>query len=280
MRTARAAARSLCFHCHDHVFAIMVGIRVSRTRGGDGWWNKSSPVFMKAKILIAEDDPNIRLGLVATLESEGYAVTAASDGAQALRLYPQDRYDLVVLDVMMPKMSGYDVCRELRAKPARVPVLLLTAKGEEIDKVVGLKLGADDYVTKPFGVQELLARVEALLRRSRIVSTSGELTADAAPAVFFLGAVEIDRKKFTGRSDGRTLSLTARELHLAEMFAAHPGEVLTRDALLNAVWGVDYFGTTRTLDQHVAQLRKKIDVPGAKASVIRTVHGVGYCYEP
>jgi DNA-binding response OmpR family regulator len=232
---------------------------------------------MKAKILIAEDDANIRLGLVATLESEGYAVTTAVDGAQALRLYPQDKYDLVILDVMMPKVSGYDVCRELRAKEARVPVLLLTAKSEEIDKVVGLKLGADDYVTKPFGVQELLARVEALLRRSRVaVMVPAE---EALPSMFQLGTTRIDRQKFTATVDGRVASLTARELKLAEVFACHPGAVLTRDALLNAVWGIAYFGTTRTLDQHVAQLRKKIDPTGA-ASPIHTVHGVGYRYEP
>src|SRR3954462_7847323 len=126
---------------------------------------------MKAKILIAEDDANIRQGLVATLESEGYSVTAASDGAQALRLFPQEKFDLVMLDIMMPKASGYDVCRELRAQGTRVPVLFLTAKGEEVDKVVALKLGADDSVTKPFGVHELLAPVEALVRRGR--STDG-----------------------------------------------------------------------------------------------------------
>lgn len=228
---------------------------------------------MKAKILLAEDDPNIRLGLVATLESEGYAVTAASDGAQALKLFPQEKYDLVLLDVMMPKASGYDVCRELRARGTRVPVLFLTAKGEEVDKVVGLKLGADDYVTKPFGVHELLARVEALLRRGR--ANSGEPT-PALPAVFRLGQAEIDRQKFTARIAGRTQALTARELRLAEVFGQHPGEVLTRDALLNAVWGIDYFGTTRTLDQHVAQLRKKIEAaPDAPVTIV-TVHGVGY----
>lgn len=233
---------------------------------------------MKAKILIAEDDANIRLGLVATLESEGYAVTSASDGAQALKLYPQDKFDLVILDVMMPKTSGYDVCRELRAKEARIAVLFLTAKGEEIDKVVGLKLGADDYVTKPFGVQELLARVEALLRRSRVASIS--LSAIRSAPVFYLGAAEVDRQKFTVTLDGRITGLTARELKLAEMFATHSGEVLTRDVLLNAVWGVDYFGTTRTLDQHVAQLRKKLESDDSEASVIHTVHGVGYRYEP
>src|ERR1043165_3110781 len=128
---------------------------------------------MKAKILVAEDDPNIRQGLVATLESEGYAVTAAADGAQALRLFPQEKFELVLLDVMMPKSSGYDVCRELRARGTRVPVLFLTAKGEEVDKVVGLKLGADDYVTAPFGVRGLLARVEALIRRGRTGAAHG-----------------------------------------------------------------------------------------------------------
>src|SRR5215212_9193450 len=152
---------------------------------------------MKAKILIAEDDANIRQGLVATLESDGYSVTPASDGAQALRLFPQEKFDLVVLDIMMPKASGYDVCRDLRARGSRVPVLFLTAKGEEVDKVVGLKLGADDYVTKPFGVHELLARVEALLRRARTNSINGEPAAEALPPQFKLGAASIDRRKFT-----------------------------------------------------------------------------------
>ncbi len=234
---------------------------------------------MKAKILIAEDDPNIRLGLVATLESEGYAVTAASDGAQALRLFPQDKFDLVVLDIMMPKASGYDVCRDLRAGGTRVPVLFLTAKGEEIDKVVGLKLGADDYVTKPFGVHELLARVEALLRRGRTTAAGNGASVAALPPLFKLGTAEIDRRKFSATVAGRTTALTARELKLAEVFAAQAGEVLSRDALLNAVWGVDYFGTTRTLDQHVAQLRRKIEPSAESASCIVTVHGVGYRYD-
>lgn len=232
---------------------------------------------MIAKILIAEDEANIRQGLVATLESEGYAVTAAVDGAQALKLFAQEKFDLVVLDVMMPKASGYDVCRDLRARGARVPVLFLTAKGEEIDKVVGFKLGADDYVTKPFGIHELVARVEALLRRSRIGAV--ESTASTLAPVFMLGAAAIDRRKFCATVGRQTIALTARELKLAEVFANHPGEVLTRDALLNAVWGVDYFGTTRTLDQHVAQLRKKIEGDGNAAAAIVTVHGVGYRYE-
>jgi DNA-binding response OmpR family regulator len=237
---------------------------------------------MKARILIAEDDANIRLGLVATLESEGYDVVAAADGAQALKLYPQQKYDLVILDVMMPKASGYDVCRELRAGGVMTPVLLLTAKGEEVDKVVGLKLGADDYVVKPFGVHELLARVEALLRRGRLTAAgAAAVTVASQPPVFRLGAAEIDRNAFTARRPGQPAeTLTARELKLAETFAAHAGETLTRDALLNAVWGVAYFGTTRTLDQHVAQLRKKIEPDADAPRVIVTVHGVGYRYVP
>jgi DNA-binding response OmpR family regulator len=233
---------------------------------------------MKARILIAEDDANIRLGLVATLESEGYDVVAAADGAQALKLYPQSKYDLVVLDVMMPKASGYDVCRELRAAGAAVPVLFLTAKGEEVDKVVGLKLGADDYVVKPFGLRELLARVEALLRRGRASSAaaSAQAGAELAPC-FRLGSAEVDRRAFSVRLAGRTAeSLTARELKLAEVFAAHVGETLTRDQLLNAVWGLGYSGTTRTLDQHVAQLRKKVEVDPEEPRTILTIHGVGY----
>lgn len=237
---------------------------------------------MKARILLAEDDANIRLGLIATLESEGYDVTAASDGAQALKLYPQGKYDLVLLDVMMPRMSGYEVCRELRAGSgpgAAVPVLFLTAKGEEVDKVAGLKLGADDYVVKPFGVRELLARVEALLRRARaaVVAATAELKPGALPRVFRLGEAEVDRNACSvRRAGGEPESLTARELKLAETFARHTGETLSRDALLTAVWGVGYFGTTRTLDQHVAQLRKKIEIEPESPRVILTVHGVGY----
>lgn len=232
---------------------------------------------MRARLLLAEDESNIRLGLIATLESEGYAVTAASDGAQALRLFGQEHYDLVLLDVMMPKVSGYDVCRDLRARGTRVPILFLTAKAEEIDKVVGLKLGGDDYLTKPFGVQELLARVEALLRRSR--PTPADNPGERLPPVLRFGRAEVDRKRFVVTRDGESQPLTARELRLAEVFASRPGEVLSRDLLLNTVWGVNYLGTTRTLDQHVAQLRRKVDGPAAETSVIATVHGVGYRFD-
>ncbi len=233
---------------------------------------------MNAHILIAEDATPIRQGLQATLESEGYTVTAATNGAQAVKLFPQEKFDLVILDVMMPQLSGYDACREIRAHDARVPVLFLTAKSEEIDKVVGLKLGADDYVTKPFGVHELLARVEALLRRGKDGRHAPlEASAGSAPT-FQLGPATIDRRMFTATVAGRSTTLTARELKLAEVFTAHPGEVLSRDLLLSVAWGTGYYGTTRTLDQHVAQLRKKIEVEPENPAVLVTVHGVGYRY--
>ena len=233
---------------------------------------------MNARILIAEDDANIRLGVAATLQSEGYEVVSASDGAQALRLFPQQKFDLVILDVMMPRQSGYDVCRELRAGGGRVPILFLTAKGEEVDKVVGLRLGADDYVTKPFGIQELVARVEALLRRARASSVPPARA--QLPPVFRLGAAEIDRRTFCARRGGEEHALTPRELKLAEVLAARAGEVVSRDELLNAVWGVDYLGTTRTLDQHIAQLRKKVEEHPERPAAILTVHGVGYRLMP
>ena len=228
------------------------------------------------RILIAEDEPHIRDGLVDTLESEGYDVAAAADGRQALDRFGREPFDLVLLDIMMPEQSGYDVCREIRKRNATVPIIMLTAKGEEIDKVVGLELGADDYVTKPFGVHELLARIAAVLRRSRRVP---EAPAPALPDVVTFGAAEIDRKKYRGTLGDRRFDLSAREMKLIEFFFAHPGEVLSRDDLLNAGWGIDYLGTTRTLDQHIAQLRKKIEPEPSAPAVITTVHGVGYRYE-
>ncbi len=234
---------------------------------------------MKAPcILVAEDDAHIREGLVAALESEGYATATAADGEAALRRWREGGIGLLLLDVMMPGCSGYDVCREVRRTDARVPVIMVTAKGEEIDKVVGLELGADDYITKPFGVRELLARVAAVLRRSRAApaAPSGE----DLPDRFRFGTVEVDRRRYTATRGRRTFELSARELKLIEVFARHPEEVLGRDRLLNEVWGVEYFGTTRTLDQHIAQLRKKIEPDRRAPSTLLTVHGVGYRYRP
>jgi len=230
-------------------------------------------------ILVAEDDALIRRGLVDTLESEGYRVLAAHDGVAALVLYEQVHPDLLLLDVMMPRKSGYDVCREVRRTDSDTPVVMLTAKGEELDKVVGLELGADDYVTKPFGVRELLARLAAVLRRSRGGGSAVRKPAEA-PDRFRFGEAEIDRRAYRCQLRSHSFDLTARELALLVEFYFHPGEVLSRERLLRAVWGVDYGGTTRTLDQHVAQLRKKIEPEPGSPRVITTVHGVGYRYQP
>lgn len=228
------------------------------------------------KILIAEDDANIRNGLVDLYEGEGFQVVAAADGAEALRQFSAGCVDLILLDVMMPELSGYDVCRKIRKTDSAVPIIMLTAKSEEIDKVVGLQLGADDYVTKPFGVHELLARTEAVLRRaSRGTSEPAE-----APSAFDFGPARIDGKTYTATCQGTTFSLSSREMDLLCRFHRSPGEVLSRNMLLDDVWGVNYFGSTRTLDQHISQLRKKIEPNASHPVVIQTVHGIGYKYEP
>jgi len=230
------------------------------------------------KILVAEDDLNIREGLVDTLVSEGYVVKAAQNGEEALNLFKNEHFDLAFLDIMMPEQSGYEVCKKIRSKNEDIPIIMLTAKSEEIDKVVGLQLGADDYITKPFGVHELLARVSAVLRRSKRNSSPRGKDQDT-PDKFKFGIAEINTREFKARSKGKMVGLSIKEVHLLSLFYAHPHAVLSRDQLLETVWGTSYEGTTRTLDQHIAQLRKKVEPNTDKPSVITTVHGVGYRYE-
>ena len=225
---------------------------------------------MKTKILIVEDDPHILLGLEEVLKSEDYDVASCNRGDHALEAVAKHRPALIVLDVMLPGLSGYDICKQLRAKKITVPVLMLTAKGQEIDKVVGLDLGADDYVTKPFGVRELLARIQALLRRT---TTATDKPPDD---VFQIGSAAIDPKTFQFKRGKTTGELTARELKLLQFFHAHAGEVLSRDKLLSEVWGYNYYGTTRTLDQVVVQLRRKLGDHGSEPRHLLTIHGVGY----
>ena len=229
----------------------------------------------KAHILIAEDDQRIREGLVDLLESEGYRVTAVGEGTAAGLLLEKEAFDLAILDIMMPGKSGYDLCRDLRAAGLVLPVIMLTAKSEEIDKVVGLKLGADDYVTKPFGVHELLARVEAALRRFR--RTAGAPAAQKE--AFRFGAARIYPDRYRAESGGVSADLSAKELALILFFHKNAGRVVSRDEALDAVWGMHYFGTTRTLDQHVARVRKRIEKDPANPRFLTTVHGVGYRYE-
>lgn len=229
-----------------------------------------------SEILVAEDEANIREALADLLESEGYGVRTAADGAVALAAYAQKRPDLLLLDVNMPKMNGFDVCREIRRTDARLPIVMLTARVEEIDKVRGLERGATDYVTKPYGMNELLARVAAHLRQASAYAESvpAEAPAPEPSATFRFGSHTVDTKRFV-LVDGRrhTTPLSVREVQLLRHFVDHPGEVATRDDLLNLYWGYDYGGVTRTVDQHVAVLRKKL---GSDGDRIETVPRIGY----
>jgi DNA-binding response OmpR family regulator len=225
---------------------------------------------MKQKILVVEDDPSILTGLVDLLEGEGFRVEQAADGLAALERHAKAKPDLVLLDVMIPEKSGYDVCREIRRTDPVTPVIMLTAKGEEVDKVVGLELGADDYIVKPFGVNELLARVRAALRRGR-PNADGHGEEEVR-----FGEVSIDPRTLRGTRGDCSFDVSKREMALLRLFAAHDGEVLDRSMILEKVWGVRYEGTTRTLDQHVAVLRKKIESDPAHPRHLTTVHGSGY----
>ena len=226
---------------------------------------------MKPRILVVEDDAHILLGLEEVLKSDGFDVAVCNRGDKALDAVAKFQPSIIVLDVMLPGLSGYDICKQLRAKKVATPILMLTAKGQEIDKVVGLDLGADDYVTKPFGVRELLARIHALQRRTQSPNENGN-----GDAVFKIGTALIDPKKFQIQRGKSIEELTAKELKLLQLFQAHPDEVLSRDRLLNDVWGYNYYGTTRTLDQVIVQLRKKLGDNGSEARHLVTVHGVGY----
>jgi DNA-binding response OmpR family regulator len=224
----------------------------------------------KEKILIVEDDRAILTGLEDLLGSEGYEVCTAADGKEALRLYGTEKPTLILLDIMIPEKSGYDVCKEIRKKDPVTPILMLTAKGQEVDKVVGLELGADDYIVKPFGVNELLARIRARLRRP--VAKPGKK--DLLPLAF--GDVQIDPKTYKGRKGKREFTVSTREIALLRYLFRHDGEVVERFTLLDKIWGVRYEGTTRTLDQHIAKLRQKIEDDPSRPVHIQTVHGVGY----
>jgi len=230
---------------------------------------------MKDKILVVEDDVSILTGLVDLLAGEGYEVFQATDGAKAFFLYEKEKPNLILLDIMIPEQSGYEVCKNIRKVDSQTPILMLTAKGQEVDKVVGLELGADDYIVKPFSVNELLARVRASLRRSQAKPQSKR---DDSPIVF--GDVAIDPKTLKGRKGKKEFDVTQREVHLLQLFSKHEGEVVDRFTLLDEVWGFKYEGTTRTLDQHIAKLRQKVEVDPANPKYIVTVHGAGYRFNP
>ena len=224
---------------------------------------------MAKTILIVEDDIGIRVILQDTLASQGYDVKAAEDGIKGLELAKQLRPDLVILDVMLPMMDGYEICKRIRKEGITSPVMMLTVKDEEVDKVLGLELGADDYMTKPFSVKELCARVKAHLRR--VEDYQNEMS------VYRFDNVELDFKKFEARKDGKDLGLTPLELKILEILIARKGQVITRDEFLDHVWGVDNLSVShRTVDSHIAHIRKKVEDDPSKPQYIRSVHSIGY----
>ncbi|MDQ3010033.1 MAG: response regulator transcription factor [Acidobacteriota bacterium] len=224
---------------------------------------------MNGKVLIVEDDQAMAVALRDGFEYEGYAVQVARDGADGLKIASERELDLIVLDVMLPKMSGFDVCKQLRSSGKQTPIIMLTARGQEIDKVVGLKIGADDYVTKPFSFMELMARVEALMRRSH---RKPETSVDE----FQFGNVAVNFKRFEVSKAGLPIEMSPREFNILKYFIEHQGEVITRDQLLDSVWGYGSFPLTRTVDMHIAKLRQKIEVAPHDPKHVITVHRVGY----
>ncbi len=230
---------------------------------------------MASSILIAEDQVDIRDLLVLNLRSAGYTVSAVADGAAALAQQIESPSDLLVLDLMMPQLDGLEVCKALRARGSATPILMLTAKSTELDRVLGLELGADDYLTKPFSLAELLARVKALLRRAALQRAA--LTSPAKdPAAIRNGALEIFAAKRQVRKGGELIDFTALEFDLLLHFAAHPGHVFSRSQLLNAVWGYTHDGYEHTVTTHINRLRAKVEADPMRPEVILTVRGAGY----
>ena len=224
------------------------------------------------KILIADDDPITLEALSDCLRSEGYQPIATADGAAVLELWKLHKPDLLCLDIMMPGIDGYDVCRRVRAADPEVPILFLSAKAEEIDVVVGLKLGADDFIRKPFGKHELIARIGAVLRRAQ--------SRKAERRSFSMGDLVVYPRELRAERDGKEIQLSPRETAILELLHDRAGEVVNRDALLDQCWGINYFPESRTLDQHIAKLRKRIEPDPENPKIIETVRGAGYRYRP
>ncbi|MCH8044756.1 MAG: response regulator transcription factor [Planctomycetes bacterium] len=225
------------------------------------------------KVLLAEDDRLTREGLAEVLRAEGYSVVEAEDGAEALRLFAEESPDFVCLDIMMPKINGYDLCRRMRADRPNLPIVFISAKAEEIDKVLGLELGADDFIVKPFGVKEVVARIRAVTRRCHAIAPT------SAPSSFLLGDLEVFPAELRGRRGDVQIELSLRDVTILQLLHDRKREVLDRNTIFNHCWGEDYFPNSRTLDQHISQLRKRIEVDPKNPRIIRTVHGAGYRYE-
>lgn len=226
------------------------------------------------KILIAEDDQYIREGLRDLLEAEGYQTILAADGAEALKRYQEESPHLVLLDIMMPGKDGYTVCREIRGSNSRVPVIFLSAKSEEIDRVVGLELGADDYIMKPFGTREVVARIRAVTRRCL-----ADQPREGKGRIFKLGDLEVYPEELRALREGQKIDLSLRDVNILELLHDHRGKVVDRNTLFDHAWGQNYQPNSRTLDQHISKLRKLIEKDPQNPEIILTVHGVGYRYD-
>lgn len=220
------------------------------------------------RILLVEDEESLVLTIRDRLASEGYAVEVANDGETASQLGREPRFDCIVLDIALPKKNGFDICRGLRNEGVHTPILMLTARGQVVDRVVGLKLGADDYLTKPFDMLELLARIEALLRRARPLAANEH--------AYAFGDIQVDFRRAEVHRNGTAIELSALELKLLRYFVEHRGAVLSRDELLDRVWGYEAMPVTRTVDVHVASLRQKLECNPSHPELIVTVHGAGY----
>ncbi|QIQ22070.1 response regulator transcription factor [Zophobihabitans entericus] len=225
------------------------------------------------KILIAEDDNNIRRGLVDVLSQEGYDIIEAANGKIALELYQKTQPDFVILDIMMPELDGYSVCKAIRKQDDLIPIVFLSAKDEEIDRVVGLELGADDYINKPFGIHELRARVKTIARRCLHNKPAINMSES-----FAFGDLTIYPNELKAERTGQTIELSLREVKIIECLAKNKNQVVTRDMLFDYAWGYDHMPNSRTLDQHISKLRKLIEVDPLNPVLIRTVHGAGYRY--
>jgi len=235
---------------------------------------------MKLRILVAEDDSHTRSALAEVLRGEGHDVLEAACGLQAETLFDRQQPDLVCLDVMMPGRSGYDVCRHIRHRAPQTPILFVTAKAEEIDKVVGLELGGDDYIVKPFGAKEVLARIRAVARRCLAQADCENGGPADAPDRFRMGDLEICAREFRARRGPDAIALTRRELRILSLLFRRAGEVIERAELFRHAWEDDHIPNSRTLDQTISQLRKRIERDPRRPEIIRTVYGVGYRYEP
>lgn len=233
---------------------------------------------MPYQVLIAEDDANTRSALAEVLRGEGYEVTEAADGRQAKDLFDASEPDIACLDVMMPGMSGYDLCKYFRQQSPTMPILFITAKAEEIDKVVGLELGGDDYIVKPFGTKEVIARIRAVARRSLAHSPSDEASFSDEP--FAMGDLEVLPRELRSRRGSEVFAMTRREILILQTLASRPGEVVKRAELFRSAWEDDHVPNSRTVDQTISQLRKRIEVDPKHPTLIQTVYGVGYRYDP